>query len=104
MFTGIVEEVGTLRGVRTSTESVVLDIAASTVTQDTAVGESILTDGVCLTVTAVHAGGVTADAMPETVRRTTLGERVPTQRQRAWRRRRREQQRQIAERQGVLAL
>ena len=72
MFTGIVEEIGTLRGIRPGADSVVLDIAATTVTDDAAVGDSILTDGVCLTVTSLRAGGFTADAMPETVRRTTL--------------------------------
>ena len=77
MFTGIVEEVGTLRGLASGAQSVVLDIAATTVTEDAAVGDSILTDGVCLTVTSLRTGGFTADAMPETVRRTTLAERRP---------------------------
>jgi riboflavin synthase len=77
VFTGIVEEIGTLRGIRPGADSVVLDIAAATVTDDAAVGDSILTDGVCLTVTSLRAGGFTADAMPETVRRTTLAQRRP---------------------------
>jgi riboflavin synthase len=77
MFTGIVEEVGTLRGIRPGADSVVLDIAATTVTDDAVVGDSILTDGVCLTVTSLREGGFTADAMPETVRRTTLSQRRP---------------------------
>ncbi len=77
MFTGIVEEVGTLRRVTRGADSVVLDFDAVTVTEDAAVGDSILTDGVCLTVTSLRAGGFTADAMPETVRRTTLSERRP---------------------------
>ena len=77
MFTGIVEEVGTLRRVVPGAESVVLDVDAATVTADAAVGDSILTDGVCLTITALRPGGFTADAMPETVRRTTLRERRP---------------------------
>jgi riboflavin synthase len=77
MFTGIVEEVGTLRGIRPGSNSFVLDVAATTITGDAAVGDSILTDGVCLTVTSVRPGGFAADAMPETVRRTTLSERRP---------------------------
>jgi riboflavin synthase len=77
MFTGIVEEVGTLRAVRPGAQSVALDIAANVVTGDAAVGDSVLTDGVCLTVTSLREGGFTADAMPETVRRTTLAERRP---------------------------
>ncbi len=76
MFTGIVEEVGALRRITPGARSVVLDIAATTVTV-AAVGDSILTDGVCLTVTSVRADGFTADAMPETVRRSTLSERRP---------------------------
>lgn len=77
MFTGIVEEVGTLRRVTPGAESVVLDLDASLVAQDAAVGDSMLTDGVCLTITSLRPGGFTADAMPETVRRTTLSERRP---------------------------
>jgi len=77
VFTGIVEEIGTLRSVRPGADSVVLDIAAKAVTDDAAVGDSVLTDGVCLTVTSLRPGGFTADAMPETVRRTTLAERRP---------------------------
>jgi riboflavin synthase len=77
VFTGIVEEIGHLRGLRLSERSAVLDVGARTVTASCAVGDSILTDGVCLTVTALRPDGFTADAMPETVRRTTLGERRP---------------------------
>jgi riboflavin synthase len=77
MFTGIVEEVGALRRVTPGAASFVLDLDASLVTDGSAVGDSILTDGVCLTVTSLRPGGFTADAMPETVRRTTLSERRP---------------------------
>lgn len=75
MFTGLVEEVGTLRALRIGAQSAALDIAARTVTETLAVGDSVLTDGVCLTVTAVGRDGFTADVMPETARRTTLAER-----------------------------
>lgn len=75
MFTGIVEEVGTLRRLRPGAESVVLEIEARAVLTDAAVGDSILTDGVCLTITSLRSDGFGADAMPETVRRTTLSER-----------------------------
>jgi riboflavin synthase len=77
MFTGIVEETGTLRGITPGSASFVLDVDAAVVTEEIAVGDSILTDGVCLTVTSLRPVGFTADAMPETVRRTTLGERRP---------------------------
>src|SRR5450759_3815690 len=77
MFTGIVEEVGILRSLRVGDKSAVLEIAATMVTGGCAVGDSILTDGVCLTVTKVRPGGFTADVMPETVRRSTLADRRP---------------------------
>jgi riboflavin synthase len=77
MFTGIVEEVGTLRRITPGAESVVLEFDAVVVTEDAAVGDSILTDGTCLTITSLRSGGFSADAMPETVRRTTLSERRP---------------------------
>ena len=77
MFTGIVEEVGTLRSLRVGEKSAVLDVAAPVVTDGAAVGDSILSDGVCLTVTGLRPGGFTADVMPETVRRTTLADRRP---------------------------
>lgn len=77
MFTGLVEEVGTLRALRVGAQSAVLDIAARTVPEALGVGDSVLTDGVCLTVTAVRRDGFMADVMPETVRRTTLADRRP---------------------------
>jgi riboflavin synthase len=75
MFTGIVEEIGTLRSLRVDASSATLEVAATTILAGTAVGDSVLTDGVCLTVTRVGANGFTADVMPETVRRTTLAQR-----------------------------
>jgi len=77
MFTGIIEEVGTLRGLRVGEMSAVLDVSAAVVTDGAAVGDSILSDGVCLTITGLRPGGFTADVMPETVRRTTLADRRP---------------------------
>jgi len=77
MFTGIIEEVGTLRGLRVGERSAVLDVSAAVVTDGATVGDSILSDGVCLTITGLRSGGFTADVMPETVRRTTLADRRP---------------------------
>ena len=73
MFTGVVEEVGRLRGLVVAQDSAVLEIEASAVLEGTRVGDSIATSGACLTVTRLAAGRFWADAMPETVRRTTLG-------------------------------
>jgi riboflavin synthase len=72
MFTGIVEEVGTVRSVRIAAQSASLEIAATKVLAGTAVGDSIATDGVCLTVTSIGRDRLVADVMPETLRRTTL--------------------------------
>jgi riboflavin synthase len=77
VFTGIVEEVGKLRSLRIGEKSAVLDVAATVVTAAAAVGDSILSDGVCLTITGLRPGGFSADVMPETVRRTTLADRRP---------------------------
>lgn len=77
MFTGIVEETGTLRRLSVGEKSAVLDVQARVVLDDCAVGDSILTDGVCLTVTALRGDGFSADVMPETVRRTTLADKRP---------------------------
>ena len=72
MFTGIIEETGTVRAVRGGNSGVVLDIEASEVLVGTAPGDSIAVNGVCLTVTP-GVGHFTADAMPETLKRTSLG-------------------------------
>jgi riboflavin synthase len=72
MFTGLVEEMGALRRLELGAESAELEVSARAVLDGTRVGDSMLTDGVCLTVTAVLADAFRADAMAETVRRTTL--------------------------------
>ena len=68
MFTGIVEEVGTIRAM-TKGELV---IGASKVLQDVALGDSIAVNGICLTVTKFDAASFHVDVMPETMRRTSL--------------------------------
>lgn len=73
MFTGIVEEVGRVREIVRLDSSAQVSIAATTVLEGTNLGDSIAVNGVCLTVTAMDAGGFRADAMPETLARTTLG-------------------------------
>lgn len=73
MFTGIVEEVGTVRSVVSGQISGELAVRASKVLSGTRVGDSIAVNGVCLTVTALLPDGFTADVMPETLRRSNLG-------------------------------
>lgn len=76
MFTGIIEEVGRVRSLRRGAKSFTLEVEATTVMEGTQVGDSIATNGVCLTVTSLTGKGFTADVMPETVSRTALGELV----------------------------
>ena len=72
MFTGIIEETGTVSRAVTS-GSGGLAISASRVLEGTKTGDSIAVNGVCLTVTEITATGFTADVMPETLRRSDLG-------------------------------
>ena len=73
MFTGIVEEIGTVRTLRRGAHSAVLSIDARTVLERTRLGDSIAVNGVCLTVTSFGAGRFSADVMPETLSRSNLG-------------------------------
>ena len=73
MFTGIIEEVGTVISVVSGGSSGEIAINASTVLENTKIGDSIAVNGVCLTVTKMTDGGFTADVMPETLRRSNLG-------------------------------
>jgi riboflavin synthase len=69
MFTGIVEEVGTVKAVSPTS----LSVAAVKVLEGTAMGDSIAVNGVCLTATVLSADWFAVEVMPETLRRTNLG-------------------------------
>lgn len=73
MFTGIIEEIGKIKTVTRGARSVVVEVEAAVVTEGTKVGDSIATNGVCLTVTALTENGFRADVMPETMERSNLG-------------------------------
>ena len=77
MFTGIVEEVGTLAAREDSSDAAVLRIRARRVLEDVSLGDSISVNGVCLTVTGVEPDGEASvwstDVMAETLRRSSLG-------------------------------
>jgi len=73
MFTGIIEEIGTLKSVRHGQRSAILEIGANKVLESTKIGDSISVNGVCLTVTSLSTNSFTADAMPETLKRSNLG-------------------------------
>ena len=76
MFTGIVEELGTIKKLSISGHSGQIMINASKVLEGTAVGDSIAVNGICLTVTAMGSDYFTADVMAETVRRSSLKDAV----------------------------
>jgi riboflavin synthase len=76
VFTGIVEEVGTVVERRDSADAARLRIRATTVLEDVALGDSISVSGVCLTVTDVEDGIWGTDVMAETLRRSSLGAAV----------------------------
>ncbi len=73
MFTGIVEEVGTVVAREDQADAARLRIRASRVLEDVALGDSISVSGVCLTVTDVEDGVWGTDVMAETLRRSSLG-------------------------------
>lgn len=70
MFTGIVEEVGQVKAIGNGT----LQIQATKVLEDVKLGDSIAVNGICLTVTGFNSHSFQADVMPETIKRTSLGE------------------------------
>lgn len=72
MFTGIVEEIGTVRQIKKGKHSAVLTISAGDVLDGTKTGDSIAVNGICLTVTAVLPGAFMADVMHETLNRSAL--------------------------------
>lgn len=73
MFSGIIEEVGTVRALAGSEAGVSMSIAASRVLEDLSLGDSVSVDGACLTVTGLDSEGFAVDLSPETLRRTALG-------------------------------
>ncbi|MFZ5966716.1 MAG: riboflavin synthase [Bacillota bacterium] len=77
MFTGLVEEIGVIQSVLKGTKSAKIVIKASKVLQDVKLGDSICTNGVCLTVTDFTASTFAVDIMAETMRRSNLKNVIP---------------------------
>ena len=73
MFTGIIEEIGSVKRVSVGGKSGSIEIAAKKVLEGTKIGDSIAVNGVCLTVTSLGSSSFTADVMAETLRRSSLG-------------------------------
>lgn len=73
MFTGIIEEIGTLLNVQKGAKSARLAIRASTIFGDLQIGDSVAVNGVCLTATHITGNVFSADVMNETLSRSNLG-------------------------------
>lgn len=74
MFTGIIEEVGTLCEMKKGAVSAQVRIRCRKVLKGTRIGDSIAVNGICLTVTSLAEDSFTADVMAETIRRSSLSE------------------------------
>lgn len=77
MFTGIIEELGSVRSIEERGENARIVIAASIVTEGTNHGDSISVNGVCLTALDVQPDSFAADVSRETLARSTLGRLNP---------------------------
>lgn len=77
MFTGIVEEIGTVTALTQINGGWSLTVQATTVLQGTELGHSIAINGACLTVTGLTSHTFTVGLSPETLRRTNLGDLQP---------------------------
>ena len=73
MFTGIIEEVGIVQGLKVDSKASKIIVKADKVLENTQLGDSISTNGVCLTVTKLEKTYFEADIMAETFRRSNLG-------------------------------
>lgn len=73
MFTGIIEELGEISSLNKHANGAKIRVSAKIVTKDTAEGDSIAVNGVCLTALDVKSDGFTADVSEETLKKSTLG-------------------------------
>ncbi|WP_033827817.1 riboflavin synthase [Bacillus andreraoultii] len=72
MFTGIVEELGTIQSITKKRNTLALTIQGKKVLEEVQIGDSIAVNGVCLTVTTFDANTFQVDVMPETFNATSL--------------------------------
>lgn len=73
MFTGIIEEIGTVKNISKGAKSVMLTISAKKIFDDLKIGDSVATNGVCLTVAKITKDTFVGDVMNETLKRSSLG-------------------------------
>ncbi len=74
MFTGIVETMGTLRTLTPGREKTRFEVASEQVTADLGIGDSVAVQGCCLTVVGVDGDAFATEAIPETLKLTSLGD------------------------------
>jgi riboflavin synthase len=79
MFTGLIEEIGVVQSIKKSAKSARITIKADKVLEEIKLGDSISTNGVCLTATEFSAKSFTVDVMAETMRRSNLKDFSPGQ-------------------------
>ena len=77
MFTGIIRELGRVEAIDEEDGGTRLRISAPGIAASAAVGDSVAVNGVCLTATVIDNGTVAFDAVPETLRRSSLGRLEP---------------------------
>ncbi len=76
MFTGLIQSLGTIESYGQDTFAIsIVNHNYSVITSDLVIGDSVAVDGVCLTVETIKERGFIATASPETLARTTLGDR-----------------------------
>lgn len=76
MFTGLVEEVGTVRARAGGTDGIRLEVGAAYVLEGLTLGDSVAVDGACLTVVHIDPQSFAVDVVAETMRRTAIGSRA----------------------------
>lgn len=72
MFTGLIEEIGSIKSIKRGGKSIRLTVSARKIMDDVKLGDSIATNGICLTVISFDSTGFSADVMPETMSRTSF--------------------------------
>jgi len=72
IFTGIIEEIGVLNSIKKESDLYTLEVSAKKVLEDTKYGDSIATNGVCLTVTEIGSNFYKAEVMVETINSTNF--------------------------------
>jgi len=77
MFTGLIQQIGTLAGKKPRGDGMSLVIRHEPWESPLVLGESVAVQGACLTVTTLHAGEFTCDVLAETLKKTTLGASSP---------------------------